>query len=59
MRDLGEPVFDAVVPADHVEHMRHILGGRPVGVAWREGELNAVIGQNRVDFVGAGLDQGV
>ena len=58
MADLGEPVFDPVFPATHVEHVRHVLRGWPVGVSGREGELYAVIGQNRMDRVRTGLDQG-
>ena len=42
MPDLGEPVLDAVFAAAHVEHVGDVPGGRPVGVAWREGELDAV-----------------
>lgn len=40
--DLGEAVFDAVFPAVHVEHVRHVSGCRTICVAWREGELNAM-----------------
>jgi hypothetical protein len=39
--DLGEPVFDPVFVAAHVEHMGHPCGCRAVGVARREGELDA------------------
>ena len=55
--DFGQPVFDADLAAAHVEHMRDPGCGRTVGVARREGELDSVIGQNRVDLVRNRLDQ--
>ena len=58
MVDLGEAMFDAVLPAAHVEHVRDILRGWPVGVAWREPKLDAVVGQHGVDFVWDRGDQG-
>lgn len=39
MSHLGKPVLSAVFPAAHVEHVRHVLRRRPVGVSRREGEL--------------------
>jgi len=59
MLDLGQPMFDAVLSAAHIEHMRHESRRRSIGVARREGELNAVIGEHRVDFVGNSRDQGI
>ena len=41
-----------------VEHVRHVSCRRAVRVARREGELDAVVGENGVDFVGNGRDQG-
>ena len=38
--------------------MRHVFGGGAICVAWREGELDAVVGQHRVDLVWHGGDQG-
>ena len=58
MLDLGQTMLDAVFPAAHVEHVRDPGRGRAVGIARREGELDAVVGQNRVDLVGNRLDQG-
>ena len=55
--DLGEPVLDAVLAAAHVEHVGHEPGCGAIGVAWREGELEAVVGQDGVDLVGHGRDQ--
>ncbi len=68
--DLGEPVFDPVFLAAHVEHVGHVGCGRAVGVARRERELDAIIGQRlarvscpaadfayAVDFVWHGFDQ--
>ncbi len=57
MTDLGETVLDAVLLASHVEHVRHISSRWPVGVTWREGELNAVVGKHRMDFVRDGFDE--
>ena len=42
MIDLGEPVLDAVLTASHIEHMRHVLRGRPVGVTEWIAELDSV-----------------
>lgn len=53
---LGEAVLDAVLTAAHVEHVGHVAGGRAVGVTRRERELDAVVGQDRVDPVGDDLD---
>ena len=58
MVDLGEAVLDAVLPAAHREHVGDEAGGWPVGVARREAELDAVVGQYRVNPVGDGGDQG-
>lgn len=55
--DFGEAVLDAVLPAAHVEHMRHIAGSRAIGIARRKGELNTIVGENGMDFVGDGCDQ--
>lgn len=56
MLDFGEPVLDPILTATHVEHVRDISGGRPIGVARWERELD-VIGQYSVDFVGHGRGQ--
>ena len=62
MVDLGtaalDPVLDAVLAAAHGEHVCDEAGGGPVGVARREAELDAVVGEHRVDAVRHGLDQG-
>jgi hypothetical protein len=39
--DLGEPVFDPAFVATHVKHVRYPSGCGAVGVARREGELDA------------------
>jgi hypothetical protein len=65
----GQPVFDPVLKAAHIEHMRHIPGRGPIGISWREGELsagrerlsltiNVRSRENRVDFVRNGFNQG-
>jgi hypothetical protein len=45
-------MFDAVLPAAHVEHVRHVLGGLPIGVVRLEGELDPVVSEDRVDPLG-------
>ena len=57
MFDLGQAVLDAVLAAAHIEHMGHVPGGWAVGVTRRERELNAVVGEYRVNFVGNDFDQ--
>ena len=54
----GEAVFDPVLTAAHIEHMRHIPGRGAIGISWREGELDAVVSENRVDFIGSSFNQG-
>ena len=54
--DLCEPVLDAILAAAHIEHVRHELGSWTVYVTRRERELDAVVGQHGVDFVGDRLD---
>lgn len=56
--DPGEAMLDAIVAAAHREHMCDVASCRAFGAARRKAELNAVIGQNRVDLVGNGSDQG-
>ena len=58
MVGLGQPVLDPVRLADHVEHCACAATSRCIGVARLLGELDAVVGQNCVDFVGNGLEQG-
>ena len=57
MIELGEAVFDLVLLAPHGEHVRHVLSGCAIAIARREGELDAVVGQNRVDPIRNSLDQ--
>ncbi|GHE72567.1 hypothetical protein GCM10019059_35220 [Camelimonas fluminis] len=56
--DFGEPVLDPVLTTPHVEHMRHIGRGRTVGIAGRICELDAVIRQDGVYFVGNSGNRG-
>ncbi len=58
MPDLGEAMFNAIFATPHIEHVGHVSSGWSIGIAWREGELDPVIGQNDVDLVGHGLDEG-
>ncbi len=52
---LGELVFDVVGLADYVE--AHLARPGGVAVAGLLGELDAIIGQNRMDPVGYGFEQ--
>ncbi len=52
MLDLGEPVVAAVLAPAHGEHMRHGSCRWTVCVAWREGELDAIVGENAMDLGG-------
>ena len=54
----GEPVLDSVFPAAYIEHVGGVTRGWAIGVPWREGELNAVIGEHGMDFVGDRFDEG-
>ena len=58
MLDFGKPVLDPVLIAAQIEHVRHTGRSRALGVSRREGELDAIVGQHGVDFVGHGFDQG-
>lgn len=55
--DFGEPVIDPIFVAPHGEHVGQAGGCRAIGVTRRERELDAVVGQHGVDFVGRGFDQ--
>ena len=52
---LGKPVLDVIGFADHVK--AHLARPGGVAVAWLLGELNAVVGQDRVNAVGHGFQQ--
>ncbi len=52
MLDLGQPIFDPVFLTSHIKHMRHVSCRRAVRVARREGELDPIVGEHRVDLVG-------
>ena len=57
MLDLGQPMFDSILPAAHIEHMCRVSCRRAVRVAGRESELDPIVGENRVDLVGDSRDQ--
>ena len=40
--NLGEPMFDAVLAAAHVEHVGDVGGRRPISVSRRKGELDTL-----------------
>lgn len=58
MVELGEAVLDAALPSAHGEHVGHVSRRRSVGVARRIAELDAIVGQDRVDLVGDSSDEG-
>lgn len=57
MPNFCEPVFDPVFLTSHVEHVGQLCCRWSVLVARRESELDAIVGENDVDFVGNGLDE--
>ncbi len=57
MLDFGQPMFDPIFPAAHVEHVRHVFCCWAICVARRESELDAIVGENRMDFVRDCCDQ--
>ena len=50
-------VLDAVVPATHGEHVSDEASGGTVSVTRRQAELDAIVGQDGVDFVGHRFDE--
>ena len=56
MLDFGKPVLNAVLVTAHVKHMGHVRRGWASRIARWKCELNAVVGQYRVNFVGDGFD---
>ncbi len=54
---LGQPMLNPVFPADAIEHVDAVLRGRSIAVLRHVAELDSVIGEHGVDFVGHGLDQ--
>lgn len=50
-----EPVLDIVCLADYVE--AHLARPGDVPISWLIGELDAIVGQDRVDAVRHGLQQ--
>lgn len=56
--DLGQTVLDAVLAAAHAEHMLHVAGSRTTGIARQKSELDPIVGENSMDLVGDGRDQG-
>ena len=57
MIDFGEAMLDAIFPAPHSEHVSNETSSRTFGVARWETELDAVVGENRVDLVGNRRDE--
>src|SRR6516225_6474515 len=45
MLDLGQPMFDVIFLAAHIEHMRHVSCRRAIRVARRESELDPIVGE--------------
>jgi hypothetical protein len=57
MLDLGQAMFNAILFATHIEHMRRVSCGRSACVTRWESELDSTVGGNRVDLVGGRRDQ--
>jgi len=56
--DFGAPVLDAVLPAAHVELMRHVSRRRALRVTWKKGELDAIApAERRRDSRNQGLEE--
>ena len=55
--DPGQPVVDVIFTAAHIEHVGEVGCGRAIPVTRRQGELDAIVGQDRVDLVGYGCDE--
>ena len=55
--DFGEAMLDAVLPAAHLEHVRHLSRSGSVRMAWREAGLDAVVRQDGMNLVGHSGDQ--
>ena len=53
---LGQTMFDAIFTTDAIEHVDAVLRGRAIAVLGHVAELNAVVGQHGVDFVGNSSD---
>ena len=56
---LGQPMLDAMALAGPIEGMATQHRSWPFAVLREVGELDAVVGEHRVDEVGHGVDQGV
>ena len=54
MIDLGEAMLDAIFATAHGEHVRSEFGGRAICISGWQAKLNAVIGQNGMNFIGHG-----
>lgn len=54
--DFGEPMLDPVMTTTHVEHVRHVGGRGAIERTQWEGELDATIRQDSMDFVGHSRD---
>lgn len=57
MIDLGEALLIAVLAAAHVEHVRDVAGSRAISTARGQPELDAVVGEHRVDLGGHSRSQ--
>ena len=59
MIGFGKPMLDAVVPAGAIEGMAAQQRGRSLTVLRQIGELDAIVGEHRVDRIGNTVDQGL
>jgi len=51
-----QAMFNAIFTASHVEHVCYVPGGRAILVTGRVRELDSVVGENCMDFIGNGFD---
>ena len=54
---LVRQMLDTVFSVTYIEHARHIPCCGSIGVSRRNSELNTIVCQNGVDYVGGGFDR--
>jgi len=57
MVNFGEAVFNLAFSAPHLKHMCHVPSGWPIAVARSMAEPDAIVGEDRMDFVAHCLHQ--
>ena len=54
---LGQSVFDVVLAAYLIEAVNPVMGCPAISISWQVGDLDAVVGEDRVQPIREGLDQ--